>query len=405
MNKILVTILGRPPRTESGYRKTKYLFPEDATHCAPTEVLAWELQKRLTLGVGDRLIVLGTTGSIWDSLLETLPRTLATSEELEDAWIVLIDAVAKQNVNDQHLRAIENRANTFLDFELCLRLIPQGVKPVEQFEILELLAKEVNKRDQVTLDLSHGFRHLPMLVLIAAHYLEVVKGARVTHAYSSFYNPDEDQAEVFDLAGLLRLMDWYNGLAVYDHSGDFGAFSELLRHSGLDSGAVKCLKTASFMERTSREQDASTELNRALPKIRSDRLDPAGQLFRDELTKRLKWSEENSKYKKQRELAIAYLNGKDYLRATILAFEAFISKIVEEAGKDPEQIDVREEAKKEYENCRGVPEYFLLRALRNLMAHGTMPNNSRTRERVEEITKKDHTLSQGIYTLMKELIP
>ena len=66
-----------------------------------------------------------------------------------------------------------------------------------------------------------------MLVLIAAHYLEFVKGARVKHAYSSFYNPDKEQAEVFDLAGLLRLMDWYNGLEVYDHSGNFGAFSGL----------------------------------------------------------------------------------------------------------------------------------------------------------------------------------
>ena len=105
MSKVLVTILGRPPRTEGGYRKTKYLFPEDPIPCAPTEVLAWELRERLTLGDGDRLIVLGTTGSIWDSLLETLAWPPDT---LEDEREVLIEAVAMQNVDVSHLHPIRN---------------------------------------------------------------------------------------------------------------------------------------------------------------------------------------------------------------------------------------------------------------------------------------------------------
>ena len=87
------------------------------------EVLAWELRKRLPLEVGDRLIVLGTTGSIWDSVLETLawpPDTL--EHERED----LMDAVAEQNVKVAHLDPIQSGANKFLDFELCLRLIQQG---------------------------------------------------------------------------------------------------------------------------------------------------------------------------------------------------------------------------------------------------------------------------------------
>ena len=82
------------------------------------------------------------------------------------------------------------------------------------------------------------------------------------------------------------------------------------------------------MERTSREQDASTELRCALPKIKGAKLDTAGQLFKTELIRRLQWSEEDLKSKRQRKLAIEYLNRKDYLRATILGFEAFISKIV-----------------------------------------------------------------------------
>ena len=139
-----------------------------------------------------------------------------------------------------------------------------------------------------------------------------------------------------------------------------------------------------------------------MPKIKGAKLDTAGQLFKAELIRRLQWSEQVLKSKRQRELAIEYLNRKDYLRATILGFEAFISKIVEEAGKDPELIHVREQVKEEYEKCHPSEDYKLLRALRNLMAHGTMPNGVRRRTIVETITKDHHALSTKIYGLIQE---
>ena len=198
---------------------------------------------------------------------------------------------------------------------------------------------------------------------------------------------DKDQAEVFDLAGLIRLMDWYKALAIYDRSGDFGAFPDLLRKSELEDGAVKSLKTASFMERTSREMEASTHLKGALKSLRGAELDATAQLFRKELIDRLSWCQEELMSERQKKLAIEYLNRGDYLRATIFGFEAFISKVVEGGEGDPTNMNERKVQKESFENGGMSDEYRLLRAIRNLMAHGNIPVYGRIGDRANKATK------------------
>ena len=64
MTHALITFLGRTPRDPKtqGYRVTTYQFPDGTLEEAA--VLGWNLAKRLK---PNRVIILGTSGSMWDS--------------------------------------------------------------------------------------------------------------------------------------------------------------------------------------------------------------------------------------------------------------------------------------------------------------------------------------------------
>ncbi len=46
---------------------------------------------------------------------------------------------------------------------------------MEQIELLRIIADEVKDNDMVHLDITHGFRHLPMLSLLAALYIQQIR--------------------------------------------------------------------------------------------------------------------------------------------------------------------------------------------------------------------------------------
>jgi hypothetical protein len=63
MTTTLLTFLGRVPKTDNGYRKTRYDFG-DGCPTEPVAFFGWPLQKRIK---ADRLIM-GTAGPMWNHL-------------------------------------------------------------------------------------------------------------------------------------------------------------------------------------------------------------------------------------------------------------------------------------------------------------------------------------------------
>ena len=107
--------------------------------------------------------------------------------------------------------------------------------------------------EQVSLDLTHGLRHLPMLGLLSAMYLQIAKKVTIEGIYYGAFDliPKSDInqfAPVLRLDGLLKIADWINALQGLDKTGDIAPFSELLQREGLNSETAGLLKKAAFFE-------------------------------------------------------------------------------------------------------------------------------------------------------------
>jgi len=322
--------------------------------------------------------VLGTSGSMWDHLFEGDIQHGARGEAQR---LRLMEAVEAREVPQELLDEMAPLLEEALGMPVRLRIIPYCRSEAEQVELLRVLAEEVPEGAALHLDVSHGFRHLPMLALIAALYLQRARQARVEAIWYGAYDPDTHDAPVYDLNGLLRMLDWLQALQHFDETGDYGVLVPRLRRAGLPEELCGALERASFFENILNVGAATGELRpvlRELPGLRPEV--PEAGLLLPLVGERLEWVAERKQFEKQIALARRALDHRDYLRATLYAFESVVTRLCLHAGADANRHQTREDVRKRYEKALRArrneygqehEDYFLLKRLRNQVAHGT----------------------------------
>lgn len=393
----LITFLGRIPKSESGYRTTRYDFG-DGIEQHPVAFFGWPLAERVR---PDRLVILGTAGSMWDHLFEG---DLDLGTEEEEARLALVDAVEKLAVTYELLQSLEPLIERRLQIQVRLQLIPYSRVAEEQIELLRILANHIDESDVVDLDVTHAFRHLPMIALMGALYLRKVKGIDIGHIWYGAFDPDKQEALVHDLSGLLLIADWVTAVSTYDKDGDYGVFADLLPE---ELGSV--LANASFLETVNNIGQARGKVRKALDQLCDlSPPDQATALFYPDLIERLQWARKDHLHQRQRTLADQHLKGGRYFEATIYGYEAFITSLAQQHGLKPDQVEHREQAREIFdaEEKRRTPRsprhraWDCLRRLRNALVHGTRPKG----EEVQRAISDRSEMHKLLHNLFDELL-
>jgi CRISPR-associated Csx2 family protein len=377
----LVSFLGKGrANAQTGYRTARYRF--DAGCVVESPFFGLALTDYLK---PERLVLVGTRGSMWDVFFDA-------GADDDDA-VELSDAVSQENVTDALLDAFEARLTQKLGVPVTCLLIPYARDTAEQTAVLHALAGCFQKNETLWLDVTHGFRHLPMLALVAARYLDHVVGVRVEELYYGALEmtPPDGETPVLRLAGLMTLLDWVEALATYEHSGDYGVFADLLAADGLDKNRAALLARAAFFERTGNPVKARETLGSVFSSIENHN-GALGGLFRQTLVERVRWFRQASRADWERSLGAAYLERGDYLRAATYLYEAFVSRAVETEHGDPNDFEQRKDA---YTRARErQPQARQLEYLRNAMAHGVRPRSENEGRDLTEIGKLKSRLTQ-----------
>ena len=380
--KTLITFLGKPPKGQN-YKATKYDFGNN--NIRETAFFGLELKNVIN---PDRMVVLGTTSSMWDVLVE---HEFKDDKQLEEKRLSLIDAVEHKSVNHHLLDVFAPVLSEKLACECLLRLIPFGKTNKEQIDILKMLSDDVNKNDEVYIDITHGFRHLPFLVLLSALYIKEVKKAEIKKIYYGALEMTEDNiTPVINLDGLLQVSDWVRALAIFDNSGDYGVFVDLFAEAGVENTQIEC---AAFYERTFNPVKASEKLTTIpVDKLKNN---PISSLFADTLEKRISWFKKQDRWEKEKELAWLYFDKKDYVRATAYAFEAIATQ---KSGGSSDYVD-RNTATETFADDSG--DFRTLRSIRNELVHGTRGFN----KRIQKIIDTQKELEDTLDRIMRKLLP
>lgn len=396
----LISFLGKSqldPR--GGYRKAVYRFEDGLQE--ESSYFGLTLKNHLN---PDRFVILGTKTSMWDVFFEGVDE----KDEAIEKRLELIDRLKSETLTEANLRGLEAFVAKKLGMEagsVLLRLIPFGRNEKEQLAVLKTMASWVEVGDTVSLDVTHGFRHLPMLSFLSALYLEQVKRAKIEGLYYGAAEMIQGGiTPVLRLDGLLKIARWINAFHAFDHSGDYALLVPMLSDSGLSKEEGALLEEAAFFERIQRDGQAKSKILQGLSGIENlPALSPAG-LFREALKERLAWAQEGRMFQRQAALAWRYLHRRDYLRAAIFAFEAFVTRLVQEGHGDPNSYEAHKIAKEDYErqNPRDArfESYRLLRNLRNALVHSTRENEGAVQKAVGSKEDLEATLKRVMAGLL-----
>jgi CRISPR-associated Csx2 family protein len=422
MSKILITFLGKAKSNFQDYEEVPYRFDDMPDPYEEQTHFGFVLKNHLFSDSPGKTVFLGTQTSMWDALFQdTDGNTPSKYREVRNQLSKLINENTKLPVNSEKDITQESMWSELKEFlneyhsGAMVGVIDYGQDLDGQIRILRQVAEFVNEGDQVYLDITHGFRHLPLLAVLIALYLEHIKKVEIKGIYYGAFElwgkDGGDYAPVLELKGLLRIAKWLGALKQFEKDGDYSVFSGLLRRDGLSKDVTEKLEKAAFYERNLNVSGARQELTGVYNKL--DDLTDLGELFRDSLQQKLEWHRagDTNPYARQRKLAAFYLENRDYLRAIIFAFEAYISKNM---TGDYYDYSARDNAKRTFESvpyAQRDSNYTKLKTLRNLLAHGSFEDDDSnmgrakkdTRDEILSWVKSEEKLSVELKALMKKL--
>ena len=382
----LISLLGKSKLdAQTGYRTAKYRFSDGTTREVPF----------FGLGLMDcikpaKLILAGTSGSMWDVFFDH-------QKTGDEALLPLIDAVASESVTPDMLAVHEQRLSEKFGIPVQCILISYARDASEQAAVLTRLAEAVQPGENIVLDITHGFRHLPMLALVAARYLTHVRRVSVKDVYYGALEMTQDgQTPVLNLGGMLQMLDWVEALAVYDKSSDYGVFSGLLQADGMQPTRAQMLAQAAYFERSNNPVQARQNLMGAFNPVQAHQ-GTLGRLFSEPLARNIEWIRHGDRADWELALADRCLARKDYLRAAIYLFEGLVSHAVRQQGDNITRFDDREAARKLAQ--QDLPDAKRLARLRNALAHGVRPSDPE----IKRLLQDEQTLAQELRRLRKAL--
>ncbi|HPT49289.1 MAG TPA: TIGR02221 family CRISPR-associated protein [Accumulibacter sp.] len=382
----LISFLGKGRADRrTGYAMATYRF--DAGFARGVPFFGMALHEYLQ---PDRLILVGTAGSMWDVFFEHEGAD-------DDAVLRLMAAVEAGAVDavvlDVPRRQLAERLGVPVD---CL-LIPYARDAAEQAGVLRGLAATVRVDEKLAIDVTHGFRHLPMLALVAARYLSRVVGVKIDDLYyGALEMTAGGETPVLRLGGLLAMLDWVDALSSYDKDGDYSVFAPLLTADGMDPGRAELLARTAFFERTGNPVRARETLNSVFSSVEAH-AGPLGGLFSANLKERIGWFRRGKRDDWELALADAYGERGDYLRCVTYMYEAFITRACNERSDNPNDFQQRKDA---YTHARGAkPMVARLEYLRNALAHGVRPRSEQTTKTLDD----ESSLRRELKSLRKTL--
>ncbi|MCS6775372.1 MAG: TIGR02221 family CRISPR-associated protein [Chloroherpetonaceae bacterium] len=258
-----------------------------------------------------------------------------------------------------------------------VRGVPEGASEAELWQMFDLVTGCFEPGDRVIFDLTHGFRSLPVIALIAVAFLRVACDVRVEGlVYGAFEarDPETGVAPLYDLLPIVTLLDWTTATDQFLKTGDAGDLSVLLRevqgrwyrersgvarselpqHLNRLSDALEGVSAARALVRPLEATRALGALRGVLAEAAQefDRWAPPFRLLLERVRQDcaavalLEGAEPAEQVRAHRELIRWYLERRHYLHAALLAREWVVSVIALHAGGDWTDHAVREEVER-----------------------------------------------------------
>lgn len=163
------------------------------------------------------------------------------------AYILLTDAAEVRNWHDNGYTDRNGSPNVGLKSTIqskgfpftckAITNIPEGKNEKEIWQIFKTIHNLIKDGDELYFDITHGYRYLPMLVVVLGNYSKFLEKAKVMHIlYGNYEGRDRDEngnfvtparSPIVDLQSFSTLQDWTYAVADFINNGNADRMSAL----------------------------------------------------------------------------------------------------------------------------------------------------------------------------------
>lgn len=182
------------------------------------------------------------------------------------------DYTTKEIIHSEGLCSRLNR-NRFPINVVPLNNLPDGNNEDEIWEIFERVHEVIEEGDELYFDLTHGFRYLPMLVMVLINYSKFLKNTTVksiTYGNYESRSKESNEAPIIDLLPLSSLQDWTFASGQFLESGNVNRLTSLCNQeikpilkesAGKDMGASTLRDFVKYLSEVIEERQSCRGMN------------------------------------------------------------------------------------------------------------------------------------------------
>ena len=381
MHKLLLTLGKAHPKDGGRYRTVQYRF-DDGTVSEPTPFFGLALWRHLvhTGNAPNELLLAGTATSMWDAWLECNDVPL---DDYEDFYLKLGASATTSGVTGEQLQDLERILSTQWHIPVHCILLPMGTTGKEQSAILHAIADNVAPGDSITLDVTHGFRTLPMLEWTSSLLIANAQDVSTDDIFYGALDMAQDGiAPAIRMRGLLCLQRWIEAVSILRKTGNLIGLASLPELEPIRNALNNC----QFCLQMNNLEKAKTWAENIWKwfNAQNPAEDAPLSIFRNPLMGIFSWYKGNNFARQQWIQAKETFRHGEYLRSVILLQESLISL---EVGDEKLMADFQERdnaaalwnlrRKKRKNGARTISDpdgmhWGELHELRNALAHGTV---------------------------------
>jgi CRISPR-associated DxTHG motif protein len=173
--------------------------------------------------------------------LQYLDKKTPDSWTTDDVVLILLTEAAEKANWLPSLRTNKNTGQTIEEPGLCKRLqdlhfpaqidtvksLPEGDSVDDMMTIFRRVIEKLKVGDELYFDITHGFRSLPMLIMVLNNYTKFLLGTDVKWISYGKTVPPFTEGTIVDLDALVNLQGWAVGAANFIENGSVDSLIEL----------------------------------------------------------------------------------------------------------------------------------------------------------------------------------
>jgi len=345
MANILISSLGTGIKKEGGYLKAKYKLNDEVIE---TTFISKALSKMLHI---DKLYLVGTKGSIWDSCYSEFG---GSNQEIEFS---LYEKIEQKELKEEDLEIVNQTIDAALGSKgsKCF-IIEYGLNEAELWEnfnqYIDIL-EHIEDGDTVYIDISHAFRSLALMSFLMVQFGHIIKNKRfkiggIYYGMLEVARENNGITPIVDLKIFYDLMEWIKAVDAFKNYGR----ADLLVKMFDQEDNIKAQTRDTFnmfdinlsMANMSALEKFIQNAKRVLPVLKSSK-NYIVQLISPDIVEFIDRMDIKPTSKFQFELAKWFRENKNYALSYIVLLEALVTFECESLNLDIHEKDSRDKAK------------------------------------------------------------